>query len=145
MDWHFVTYYAVLCFTAIAAHWRGSSCERIGAWVAVFGSLISTAFNNPNVWGNLATPVFVIDLFVLAGFWSLALFSRSFWPYWATGWQLVGTLVHVQRGLFDDILEKPYGLLSMYIAYPILGVILAASLMTDRDTIDASTENRNLR
>ena len=132
MNWHFVTYYAVLGLTAIVAHWRGSSCERIGAWVAVLGSVISTIFNHPSVWGNLATSVFIIDLFVLVGFWSLALVSRSFWPYWATGWQLVGILVHIQRGLFDDILEKPYALLSMYIAYPILGVILAASLFKDK-------------
>jgi hypothetical protein len=67
---------------------------------------------------------------VLAGFWSLALFSSRFWPYWATGWQLVGLLVHIQRLMFDDILAKPYGLLSMYIAYPILLVILLSSLQS---------------
>jgi hypothetical protein len=144
MDWHFVTYYAVLCLTAIVAHWRGSSCEQIGAWVAVTGSVVSTAFNHPSVWGDLAISVFVTDLFVLTGFWSLALFSRSFWPYWATGWQLVGILVHIQRGLFDDILEKPYALLSMYIAYPILGVILAGSLFKHRQSADAAHLIRDL-
>ncbi|WP_246162813.1 hypothetical protein [Sphingorhabdus lacus] len=77
---------------------------------------------------TFAVPIFFIDLMVLAGFWSLALFSSRFWPYWATGWQLVGLLIHIQRMMFDDILEKPYGLLSMYIAYPILLVILIASL-----------------
>lgn len=82
------------------------------------------------IWEAFAVPVFIIDLMVLAGFWSLALFSSRFWPYWATGWQLVGLLVHIQRLMFDDILEKPYGLLSMYIAYPILLVILLSSLQS---------------
>jgi hypothetical protein len=137
MSWQYFSYYSVLFVTALAAHWRGSGSERIGVWIAICGSIISSAFSNPSIWGDLALPVFIIDLLVLAGFWSLALFSTRFWPYWATGWQLVGTFVHVQRGLFSDILEKPYGLLSMYIAYPILGVILVASLMARKRAIDA--------
>lgn len=127
MNWHFATYYAVLLLTVIAAHWRGSRCEQIGVWVAICGSIISSALSSPAIWGAFAFPVFIVDLMVLVGFWALALLSRSFWPYWATGWQLVGSLVHLQRGMFDDIHEKPYGFLSMYIAYPILGVIFAAS------------------
>jgi hypothetical protein len=137
MGGHVVAYYLVLIITAVFAHWRGTGIERIGIWIAVAGSVCSTAFSTVGIWGDLAYPFFIIDLLVLAGFWSLALFSRNFWPYWATGWQLVGTLVHVQRGLFDDILEKPYGLLSMYIAYPILGVIFASSLAKDKISADA--------
>jgi hypothetical protein len=132
MGGHVAIYYAVLLVTAIAAHWRGSSSERIGVWIAIAGSSLTTALSIPSIWGDLSIPVFIIDLLVLSGFWSLALFSSRFWPYWATGWQIVGSLVHIQRGLFDDILEKPYGLLSMYIAYPILGVILAGSLLASR-------------
>jgi hypothetical protein len=132
MELHVIIYYCMLALTASAAHWRGDSCQRLGAWIAIVASICTTAVPRGGVWSDLATPIFFIDVFTLAGFWALALFSRSFWPYWATGWQLVGSLVHVQRALFDDILEKPYGLLSMYIAYPILGVILVASLTHNR-------------
>lgn len=128
MEPHVATYYAVLLATIIAAHWRGESCEKAGAWIAFFGSVVSSAVTWGGIWGAFAVPIFIIDLLVLAGFWSLALFSSRFWPYWATGWQLVGLLIHIQRLMFDDILEKPYGLLSMYIAYPILLVILLSSL-----------------
>ncbi len=132
MEPHVVTYYVVLAATVIAAHWRGKSCERAGAWIALSGSLLTSAVPWGGIWMTFAVPIFFIDLMVLAGFWSLALFSSRFWPYWATGWQLVGLLVHIQRMMFDDILEKPYGLLSMYIAYPILLVILIASLRSER-------------
>lgn len=128
MEPHVATYYAVLLATMFAAYWRGESCEKAGAWIAFFGSVVSSAVTWGGIWGAFAVPIFIIDLLVLAGFWSLALFSSRFWPYWATGWQLVGLLVHIQRLMFDDILEKPYGLLSMYIAYPILLVILLSSL-----------------
>lgn len=138
MGGHVSLYYLILLLTLVFAHWRGTNVERLGVWIAISGSVFTTAFSTVSVWGELAYPFFIIDLFVLAGFWSLALFSRSFWPYWATGWQLVGILVHIQRGLFDDILEKPYALLSMYIAYPILGVILAGSLFKHRQSADAA-------
>jgi hypothetical protein len=127
---HVATYYVMLVATVFAAHWRGKSCEKAGAWIALSGSLFTSTVAWGGIWEAFAVPVFIIDLMVLAGFWSLALFSSRFWPYWATGWQLVGLLVHIQRLMFDDILEKPYGLLSMYISYPILLVILLSSLQT---------------
>lgn len=144
MGGHVVPYYLILLVTALFAHWRGTRVERLGIWIAVAGSVCTTAFSTVGIWGELAYPLFIIDLLVLAGFWSLALFSKSYWPYWATGWQLVGTLVHIQRGLFDDILEKPYGLLSMYIAYPILGVILAGSLSKDKSSVNVTGISPNL-
>lgn len=128
MEPHVATYYAMLLITVFAAHWRGKTIEQAGAWIALTGSLFTSSVGWGGIWGAFAVPVFIIDLIVLAGFWSLALFSTRFWPYWATGWQLVGMLIHIQRFMFDDILEKPYGLLSMYIAYPILFVILMSSL-----------------
>jgi hypothetical protein len=136
-----VVYYVVLFITAIAAYWRGNVVDRTGICIAILGSAFTSAFSTVTIWGDFAYPFFIIDLGVLIGFWSLALFSSRFWPYWATGWQLVGTLVHVQRWLFNDILEKPYGLLSMYIAYPILGVILVASLMKDRVSTNSHIES----
>jgi hypothetical protein len=131
MEPHVASYYLVLLLTVFAAHWRGKSCEKLGAWIALAGSLLTSIVPWGGIWEALAVPIFVIDLFVLAGFWSLALFSSSFWPYWATGWQLVGSLIHVQRLMFDDIMEEPYGLLSMYIAYPILIVIMLSSLRSN--------------
>lgn len=126
----FTVYYSILLLTVVAAYWRGRNSEKAGALIAAIGSIASTGFSNPTIWGSFAVPVFFIDFIVLISFWWLALFSKRFWPYWVTGWQLVGSLIHIQRLIFDDILEQPYGLLSMYIAYPILIVILVSSLTT---------------
>lgn len=128
MEPHVTVYYLMLILTLVGAHWYGRFSEKLGAWIAFSGSLITSIVPWGGIWETFAVPIFIIDVFVLIGFWSLALFSSSFWPYWATGWQLVGSLVHIQRLMFDDILEKPYGLLSMYIAYPILIIILMSSL-----------------
>jgi hypothetical protein len=126
----FTVYYGILLLTVVAAYWRGRNSEKTGALIAAVGSIASTGFSNPVIWGSFAVSVFFIDIIVLISFWWLALFSKRFWPYWVTGWQLVGSLIHIQRLIFDDILEQPYGLLSMYIAYPILIVILVSSLTT---------------
>jgi hypothetical protein len=129
---YFATYYGILLLTVLAAYWRGKNSEKLGALIAAIGSIASTGFSHPTIWGDFAIPFFFIDFAVLISFWWLALCSTRFWPYWVTGWQLVGSLVHIQRLMFDDILEKPYGLLSMYIAYPILIVILISSLTTEK-------------
>ena len=41
---------------------------------------------------------------------------------------LVAVLVHAQRALFDDILPAPYALMTMYLAYPMLALIICASI-----------------
>src|SRR3546814_1607258 len=65
---------------------------------------------------------------VLLSFWYIAWHSDRFWPYWITGWQLIGIFGHIQKFLFIEILARPYSLLSIYIAYPMLFVIVYASL-----------------
>lgn len=134
---HKLLYYLVLAVTLTAAFWRGARSERWGAVTALAGSLASTVTAlNPN-WSGLIVQIFVIDLLVLASFWWLALLSRRYWPYWVTGWQLVAVLVHLQRALFDDILPAPYALMTMYLAYPTLLLILFASVQNQRSPSEA--------
>jgi hypothetical protein len=92
------------------------------------GSVASTVTALNANWSGLIVQLLLVDLMVLASFWWLALNSRRFWPYWVTGWQLVAVLVHLQRALFADILPEPYALMTMYLAYPTLLLILYASM-----------------
>lgn len=124
---HKTAYYLVLAITLIAAFWWGRASERWGATTALLGSVGSTIVALNQSWANLAIDLFVIDCAVLASFWTLSFHSHRYWPYWVTGWQLVAVLTHVQRALFSDILPVPYALLSMYLAYPMLALILFAS------------------
>ncbi len=134
---HKLLYYIVLAATLAAAFWRGARSERLGAVTALAGSLASTLTALNANWSGLIIQLLVIDLLVLASFWWLAIHSRRYWPYWVTGWQLVAVLVHLQRALFDDILPAPYALMTMYLAYPTLLLILFASLQNQRRPSEA--------
>ena len=125
---HIVAYYVALAITVAVAFWRGRTSEKWGAVTAVLGSMGSTIVALNQSWASLEIDLFIIDCVVLASFWYLAFTSDRFWPYWVTGWQLVAVLTHIQRALFEDIMPAPYALLSMYLAYPMLALILIASL-----------------
>lgn len=127
---HKIAYYLVLVATVAAAFWRGARSERWGAATALAGSLASTLTSIDANWNGLIVPLLFVDLLVLASFWCLALNSRRYWPYWVTGWQLVAVLVHMQRAVFADILPEPYALMTMYLAYPTLLLILFASVQS---------------
>jgi hypothetical protein len=121
-------FYLVLAVTVLVAFTRGAPTEKWGAATALFGSAASTVIALNQSWNALMIELFIVDLAVLGGFWWLALTSHRYWPYWVTGWQLVAVLIHLQRALFEDILPEPYALMSMYLAYPMLALILYASL-----------------
>lgn len=127
---HKIIYYLVLVATLTAALWRGGSIERWGAAIAAAGSVTSTVAGLNQNWRGLLGELLLIDLLVLIGFWWLSFRSDRFWPYWVTGWQLVAVLVHLQRALFADILPTPYALMTMYLAYPMLLLILYASVQS---------------
>lgn len=120
------------------AFWRGTHPERLAAAIYLAGAVATTAVGTHSHWRDFEPKIFIVDLIVLGGFWFVALTSRRFWPYWVTGWQLVGILVHIQKALLPGISASPYGYLSLYLAYPMLLLIVVASMpqvsryMTDR-------------
>jgi hypothetical protein len=65
---------------------------------------------------------------VLAALWGIALTSNRFWPYWVTAWQLIAVLVHLQMVIFANILPAAYGYVTMYLAFPMVLLMLAASI-----------------
>jgi hypothetical protein len=127
-----VIYYVVLAITVAIAIWRGGPTERRAAYIALFASVLTTAVMPFPTWTNMESAIFVIDLGVLLSFWQIAMRSGKFWPYWITGWQLISILGHLQKLLFIEILPRPYSLLSIYISYPILLVIVIASIRAGR-------------
>ncbi|WP_052071892.1 hypothetical protein [Sphingopyxis sp. MWB1] len=120
-------YYLVLLITVAVAIFRGGQLERWAAYTALAASLATTLLEPAPAWTNVEIDIFIIDILVLLVFWAIALKTQRFWPYWITGWQLISIFGHVQKMMFSEILAQPYALLSMYISYPILLVILYAS------------------
>ena len=125
--WSVAIYYTVLLITVAVAVRRGGPLERWAAYTALIASILTSAVNPFPTWHDIELNIFVIDLLVLASFWFIALRTQSFWPYWITGWQLIAIFGHIQKFMFSEILARPYSLLSVYISYPILLLIIYAS------------------
>ena len=130
--WTVAIYYGVLLLTVAVAMWRGGPLERWAAYTALLASVCTTVLAPKPSWSHIEYSIFAIDVVALASFWVIALKTQRFWPYWITGWQLIAIFGHVQKLMFSEILARPYALLSMYISYPILFVILYASGSTRR-------------
>lgn len=130
--WAVAIYYSVLLITVAVAMKRGGYLERWAAYTALIASVCSTLVSPVPEWTNIEINIFVIDLVVLISFWYIAFKTERFWPYWITGWQLIAIFGHLQKLMFSEILARPYSLLSIYISYPILLVIMYAAGSTKR-------------
>lgn len=130
--WTVAIYYGVLLLTVAVAVRRGGPLEKWAAFTAFIASVCTTILSPAPQWTDIEINIFVIDLVALASFWFIALRTQRFWPYWITGWQLIAIFGHLQKLMFSEILARPYALLSMYISYPILLVILYASSSAGR-------------
>lgn len=130
--WTVAIYYAVLLLTVAVAMWRGGTLERWAAYTALLASVCTSVLSPQPDWSHIEYNIFAIDVIALASFWYIAFKTKRFWPYWITGWQLIAIFGHLQKLMFSEILARPYALLSMYIAYPILFMILYAASSTKR-------------
>lgn len=130
--WTVAAYYGVLLLTVAVAMKCGGRLERWAAYTALLASIFTSILAPNPKWTDIESLIFAIDIFALMSFWFIALKTKRFWPYWITGWQLIAIFGHVQKLMFPEILERPYALLSMYISYPILFVIIYASSSAKR-------------
>lgn len=125
--WSVAIYYVVLLITVAVAVRRGGPLERWAAYTALIASVLTSAVTPFPTWTDIEVNIFIIDVLVLMSFWFIALRTQRFWPYWITGWQLIAIFGHIQKLMFAEILARPYSLLSVYISYPILLLIIYAS------------------
>lgn len=130
--WSVAIYYVVLFITVAVAILRGGPLERWAAYTALIASVLTSAVTPFPTWTDIEFNIFVIDMLVLLSFWLIAMKAHSFWPYWITGWQLIAIFGHIQKFMFSEILARPYSLLSVYISYPILLLIIYASGSSSR-------------
>ena len=130
--WSVAIYYLVLLITVAVAIRCGGPLERWAAYTALIASVLTSALAPFPAWTDIELNIFAIDLLVLLSFWFIALKTQDFWPYWITGWQLIAIFGHLQKFMFAEILARPYWLLSVYISYPILLLIIYASGSSNR-------------
>ncbi len=131
--WSVAICYLVLLITVAVAIRRGGPFERWAAYTALIASVLTSAVSPFPTWTDMELNIFVIDVLVLLSFWFIAIKTQSFWPYWITGWQLIAIFGHIQKYMFSEILARPYSLLSVYISYPILLLIIYAAGSSSRN------------
>ena len=110
----------------------GGQPERVGATIVILGSLatgvVSAGVLGSSSWEHLEIGIMAVDIAVLGALWGIALSSNRFWPYWVTAWQLIAVLVHLQMVFFANILPNAYSYASMYLAFPMVLMLLFASV-----------------
>lgn len=110
----------------------GGRPERIGAAIIIIGSLatgvVAAGVLGSSTWDHLETGVLIVDSAVLIALWGLALTSDRFWPYYVTAWQLIAVMVHLQMVFFANVLPQAYSYASMYLAFPMVLLMLFASV-----------------
>ena len=110
----------------------GGQPERVGAIILIVGSLatgvVSAGILGSSTWDDLETGILAVDVVVLIALWAVALTSDRFWPYWVTAWQLLAVLVHLQMVFFANIVPSAYSYASMYLAFPMVLLMLFASV-----------------
>lgn len=104
------------------ALWKGHFSERMTAVV-----LLAAAFVSPLVAiGAFVVPelgILAVDASLFAFLLVLAMRSDRFWPMWAAGFQIVGTLIHVARFVDASIWPYAYATAEAFWAYPVLAAL----------------------
>ena len=116
----------ILVAVCVYAWLRGNIDERLVAATCLAGTVATLLVVSPmrQRYVGLEEGLLLVDLAVLAGFVTVALRSKRFWPLWVAGLQLTTSLGHILKGVDRDLLPWLYGAALQFWSYPIL-VILA--------------------
>ena len=119
----------LLLAICLYAWWRGGADERIVALTCLAGTVATLLVVSPlrQRYASLEEGLLLVDLAVLAGFITVALRSKRFWPLWVAGLQLTTSIGHVLKGVDQDLLPKAYGAALQFWSYPILVILLVGT------------------
>jgi hypothetical protein len=120
-----------VCFYA----WlRGGTDERAVATTCLAGTLATVLVISPlrQRYAGVEEGLLLVDLAVLAGFITVALRSKRFWPLWVAGLQLTTSLGHIMKGIDQDLLPRAYGAALQFWSYPILIILAAGTYRSHR-------------
>ena len=116
----------LLVAVCIYAWWRGGPDERFVAATCLAGTAATMFAISPlrERYAGVEEGLMLVDLAVLAGFITVALRSKRFWPLWVAGLQLTTSIGHILKGVDQNLVPWAYGAALQFWGYPIL-VILA--------------------
>lgn len=116
------------------AWWRGGTDERTVALTCLAGTAATMLVISPlrQRYAGVEEGLLLVDLAVLAGFITVALRSKRFWPLWIAGLQLTTSLGHILKGVDQDLLPRAYGAALQFWSYPILIVLAVGTYRSHR-------------
>jgi hypothetical protein len=124
----------LLLAVCIYAWFRGGGDERAVAATCLAGTLATMLVISPlrDRYAGVEAGLMMVDLGVLAGFITVALRSKRFWPLWVAGLQLTTSLGHFLKGVDQDLLPKAYGAALQFWGYPILLILAVGTFRSHR-------------
>jgi hypothetical protein len=124
----------LLLAVCIYAWLRGGTDERAVATTCLAGTLATVLVISPlrQRYAGVEEGLLLVDLAVLAGFITVALRSKRFWPLWVAGLQLTTSLGHIMKGIDQDLLPRAYGAALQFWSYPILIILAAGTYRSHR-------------
>lgn len=108
------------------ALWRGRNSERLTA-AALFASAVASALFQTSDFWQPESGILMIDLALLSYLIVLALQSDRFWPLYAAGFQVVGTLIHVARFADAGVWHSAYATAQVFWSYPVMAALMAGT------------------
>lgn len=127
-------FWILLLLVCTFALLRGRSDERIAAGACVAATLSTHFILGPLKlkFTNVEPGLVVLDLAMLVVFTMVALRSSRFWPLWVAGLQLTMSMAHLMKAVDLQLMPRVYAAASVFWSYPILVIIIVASLRTHR-------------
>jgi hypothetical protein len=124
----------LLLAVCIYAWLRGGTDERVVATTCLAGTLATVLVISPlrQRYAGVEEGLLLVDLAVLAGFITIALRSKRFWPLWVAGLQLTTSLGHIMKGIDQDLLPRAYGAALQFWSYPILIILAVGTYRSHR-------------
>ena len=119
----------LLLAVCVYAWLRGGWDERIVAITCLAGTAATMLAVSPihRRYSGVEEGLLLVDMAVLAGFVTVALRSKRFWPLWVAGLQLTTFIGHVLKGVDQDLLPRAYGAALQFWSYPILIIVLVGT------------------
>lgn len=111
-----------------AAFWRGAWPER-GAAVAVLLASFASPVVEADVFASPEYGILLIDCMLLLCLGSIGLVADRFWPLWATGFHLVGTIIHLARAADPSVWPSAYATGQVFWSYPVLAALAVGSFV----------------
>lgn len=124
----------LLLAVCLYAFWRGGGDERIVAATCIVGTIATLLVVSPlrQRYAGVEEGLLLVDLAVLAGFITVALRSKRFWPLWVAGLQLTTSLGHMLKGVDQNLLPQAYGAALQFWSYPILVILAVGTFRSHR-------------